>query len=36
VRPGKYTLKAWHPTLGEASARVAVAAGKQAQVKLVF
>jgi plastocyanin len=36
LRSGAYTIKAWHPIYGEATARVEVTSGRQVQVELTF
>ncbi len=36
LTPGPYTVKAWHPILGEATGHVVVASGRQAEIRLIF
>lgn len=36
LKPGKYTLEAWHPTLGTATAKVTLGAKGPARTELVF
>jgi len=36
VPPGSYTLRAWHPVLGEKTAKVTVKPGKAAKAKIQF